>query len=70
MRLPARLPLSQRPMDFRAAPGPSTRETVEPQGCNFFEAAACAGAIAACVTSGLGAAACLATIAPNCIKCL
>lgn len=70
MRLPGRLPPAHRAADFGAAPDRSPNGAIEPQGCNVFEAAACVGAIAVCVTSALGAAACLATIAPNCIKCL
>lgn len=70
MRLPERLPTAQRAPDPGAALRGPLRDTIKPQGCNVFEAAACASAIAVCVASSLGAAACLATIAPNCIKCL
>ena len=71
MRLPERLPPTQRLPNFIAASDSKLSDrAIEPQGCNVFEAAACAGAIAACISIGVGVVACLTSAAPHCIKCL
>ena len=42
-----------------------------PQGCNPFEWAGCAGAIAGCAAlSGPSFIACVAAAAPGCLKCV
>lgn len=47
------------------------RGGIEAQGCNVFEWAACAAAIAGCAgLSGPALIACVAGIAPGCVKCL
>jgi hypothetical protein len=42
-----------------------------PQGCNVFEWAGCAAAVAACsALSGPALIACVAAAAPGCVKCV
>ena len=44
---------------------------ISPQGCNVFEWAGCAAAIAGCAAlSGPGLIACVAAAAPGCVKCV
>jgi hypothetical protein len=50
---------------------PSATIGISPQGCNVFEWAGCAAAIAGCAAlSGPALIACVAAAAPGCVKCL
>ena len=66
-------------MPTYAAPAPDptrramtspTLQGLEPEGCNVFEWIGCAAAIAGCgALSGPALVACVAGVAPGCIKC-
>jgi hypothetical protein len=44
---------------------------ISPQGCNVFEWAGCAAAVAGCAAlSGPALIACVAAAAPGCVKCV
>ena len=46
-------------------------DAVRPQSCTFLEGLACAAAIAGCgAVTGPALVACLAAVAPGCIKCV
>jgi hypothetical protein len=61
---PARLCASKAPLSSRT-------DGVRLQGCNVFEWASCAAAIAGCTAlSGPALIACVASVAPGCVKCV
>jgi hypothetical protein len=48
-----------------------TPDRLTPQGCNVFEWAGCAAAVAGCAAlSGPALIACVAAAAPGCVKCV
>lgn len=50
---------------------PRDASGVQPQGCNVFEWAGCAAAVAGCAAlSGPALIACVAAAAPGCVKCV
>lgn len=69
-----RMPIELSPVrtSARARVGrPTSYEGLSVQGCNVFEWAGCAAAIAGCAAlSGPALVACVAAAAPGCVKCL
>lgn len=50
---------------------PDATGGIRPQGCNVFEWAGCAAAVAGCAAlSGPALIACVAAAAPGCVKCV
>lgn len=50
---------------------PQDGDGLRPQGCNVFEWAGCAAAIAGCAAlSGPALVACVALAAPGCVECV
>jgi hypothetical protein len=71
MKLPDCLPSC--PLEHARGGRAITAQTraIEPQGCNAFEWIGCAAAIAGCAgLSGPALVACVAGVAPGCVKCL
>jgi len=51
--------------------GRKSSDGLRPQGCNVFEWAGCAAAVAGCAAlSGPALIACVAAAAPGCVKCV
>ncbi len=69
-----RMPSEYAPAPVQSDPRFNSRGAtagVSPQGCNVFEWAGCAAAIAGCAAlSGPALIACVAAAAPGCVKCL
>jgi hypothetical protein len=71
MKLPEYMP--SRAREMHTGVGQSSRvDGLRVQGCNVLEWAQCAAQVAACTasTGGIGLIACLAAVAPNCVKCV
>jgi hypothetical protein len=71
MKMPLHQPYSVRSASDRGVPFRAS-DGIRPQSCKPWEWVGCAAAIAACTaaTGGVGLVACLATAAPQCIKCV
>jgi len=71
MKIPGHLApivVSQAP---RVARLPAPNQGIRQQGCDVFEWAGCAAAIAGCAAfSGPALVACVAAAAPGCVKCV
>ncbi len=69
-----RMPVALRPVPATGDKGHASdrsRGTVLLQGCNVFEWAGCAAAVAGCAAlSGPALVACVAAAAPGCVKCV
>jgi hypothetical protein len=69
-----RMPSAYAPAPVQGDPRFNRRSAtagISPQGCNVFEWAGCAAAIAGCAAlSGPALIACVAAAAPGCVKCL
>jgi hypothetical protein len=71
MRLPDDLPSCPLEQDRWGRAIAAQAGGIELQGCNAFEWIGCAAAIAGCAgLSGPALVACVAGIAPGCVKCL
>lgn len=62
-------PIQSAPV-LRGSSGAYQVQSLKQQSCNPLEWAGCAAAVASCVATGPGIAACVAAIAPACVKCV
>ena len=71
MKMPLYTPTVPQLIAWRETPVRPIEGRLQLQGCNVFEWAGCAAAIAGCgALTGPALVACLATVAPGCIKCV
>jgi hypothetical protein len=70
MKVPKPMPACLRDRTITFAPTAGA-QGLTAQGCNVFEWASCAAAVAGCTAlTGPALVACVASVAPGCVKCV